>query len=80
MLKVGKIDPNTARALIDSIKWRLAKMLPRVYGERSHLEVSGELKLETVKDRAPEWMAERLAGVGEEMQGAIKALEAETVH
>ncbi len=59
-LKAGKIDPHTARVLIDSIKWRLAKMLPRVYGERAHLEVSGELKIESVKDSAPEWMQARL--------------------
>ncbi len=59
-LKAGKIDPHTARVLIDSIKWRLAKMLPRVYGERAHLEVSGGLKVESVKDSAPEWMQERL--------------------
>ena len=32
------------------------------YGDRSHLEVSGTLKVETIHDLAPEWMAERLAG------------------
>ncbi len=60
-LKAGKIDPHTARVLLDNIKWRLSKMLPRVYGERAHIEHSGSLKVETVKDHAPEWMQEMLA-------------------
>ena len=73
-LKAGKIDPHTARVLIDSIKWRLAKMLPRVYGERSHIEHSGSLKLETVKDHAPEWLQEMLT------KPAAETSEDETVH
>ncbi len=73
-LKAGKIDPHTARVLIDSIKWRLAKMLPRVYGERSHIEHSGSLKLETVKDHAPEWLQEMLT------KPATETSEDETVH
>ena len=41
--------------------------MPAVYGERAHLEVSGGLKVETIKDLAPQWMrdefaAEALAG------------------
>ena len=66
-LKAGKIDPHTARVLIDSIRWRLSKMLPRVYGDRSHLEVSGGLKAPTPKDYCPEWMRERLTGGGVEV-------------
>ena len=54
-------DPQNARIAIDAIKWRLSKMLPAVYGERSHLEVSGGVKVETIKDMAPEWMREELA-------------------
>ncbi len=73
-LKAGKIDPHTARVLIDSIKWRLAKMLPRVYGERQHIEHSGTIKHETVKDYAPEWMQEMLT------KPAAEADEDETVH
>ncbi len=68
-LKNKDIDPHAARVLIDSIKWRLAKKLPRVYGDRSHLEVSGGLKVETLKDQAPEWLRERLAG------GAVEVIE-----
>ena len=59
-LEAGELDPHVGRVLIDSVKWRLSKKLPRVYGDRSHLEVSGGLKVETVKDQAPEWMQEAL--------------------
>ena len=68
------IDPNAARALLDSIKWRLAKMIPDLYGERTHIEHSGSLKVETVKDHAPEWLQEMLTKPAEE------PAEAETVH
>ena len=61
-LESGDIDPHVARVLIDSIKWRLSKKLPCTYGDRSHLEVSGGLAVESVKDHAPEWLSERLAG------------------
>ena len=33
-LAAGKTDPNTARVLIDSIKWRIGRMKPKVYGDR----------------------------------------------
>lgn len=80
-MKAGKIDPHTARVLIDSIKWRLAKMLPRVYGERAHLEVSGGLKVETVKDHAPDWMKDKLAGLTPAaIVAAEETPEAGTVH
>ncbi len=73
-LKAGKIDPHTARVLIDSIKWRLSKMMPSVYGERSHIEHSGTIKHETVKDHAPEWMQDALTKPAEE------PADADTVH
>lgn len=30
----GQLDPQAFRALLDSRKWRLARMRPRVYGDR----------------------------------------------
>ena len=60
--KADDLDPHSARIAIDSRKWRLSKMLPGIYGDRSHLEVSGGIKVETLKDRAPQWMIEHLAG------------------
>ncbi len=69
LAKNSDLNPHAARVAIDTIKWRLSKMLPGVYGDRSHLEVSGGLKVETVKDHAPEWLSERLAG------GAVEVIE-----
>ena len=30
----GKLDPQAFRAMLDSLKWRLARMRPRVYGDK----------------------------------------------
>ncbi len=54
-------DPQNARIALDAIKWRLSKMLPGVYGDRSHIEHSGSVKVDSVRAFAPEWMAERLS-------------------
>ena len=70
-------DPQNARIALDSIKWRLSKMLPGVYGERTHIEHSGSLKVETVKDHAPEWLQEMLTKPAAQTAGDE---ETETVH
>ena len=59
-----RIDPNAGRVAIDSMKWRLSKMLPRAFGDRLGLDHTGNLStaLPTAKEHAPEWMQERLAG------------------
>ncbi len=57
----GELDAHAGRTAIDALKWVASKLKPRVYGDRAHLEVSGGLKVETVKDHAPEWMQEMLA-------------------
>ena len=38
----GELEPNAARVVIDSRKWRLAKMRPKVYGDHSHKTVTVE--------------------------------------
>jgi len=75
-VKEGTLDPRAGQVVMDDIKWRLSKMLPGVYGERQHIEHSGSVKHETVKDMAPEWMVERLAAPVE----AEQAEEGKTVH
>lgn len=32
--RAGEMDPQTLRAVIDSRKWRLARMRPRLYGDK----------------------------------------------
>ena len=78
-LKNKKIDPHVARVLLDSIKWRLAKKMPRLYGDRQHVEHSGEVKT-TPKDFAPEWVVELLTGKGTEAPTASDEDEDTTIH
>lgn len=35
----GKIDPQAARVVIDARKWRLAKLHPREYGDKSQVDM-----------------------------------------
>ncbi len=58
-LEQQDIDPHAARVLLDSIKWRLAKQLPRSYGDRTALEVSGRVE-RPLSDAAPEWLQEAI--------------------
>jgi hypothetical protein len=41
-LRAGKIDPNTARVMIDAIKWQAAHERPKKYGDRITQEHTGE--------------------------------------
>jgi len=38
-MRDGKIDAHQARVLIDTYKWRVAKLYPKFYGENKHVEV-----------------------------------------
>lgn len=39
----GELDPQALRAVIDSRKWRLARMRPKVYGDKQAVEHSGSI-------------------------------------
>ncbi len=74
------VTPETAHAVrtkVDALKWVLAKLHPEKWGDRVMNVHSGSLKVETVKDHAPEWMVERLAAP---IKAAEPAPEDETVH
>ncbi len=71
------VTPETAHAVrtkVDALKWVLAKLHPEKWGDRVMNVHSGSLKVETVKDHAPEWMADALTAPSK------PAAEAETVH
>ena len=56
-LEKEEFCPNSARVLLDSIKWRLSKQLPRSYGDRTRMDMVGSLDVTTrVSDHCPEWM------------------------
>jgi hypothetical protein len=60
-LEKEEICPNSARVLLDSIKWRLAKQLPRSYGDRSRMDLTASLDVTTrASDFCPEWMREQI--------------------
>jgi hypothetical protein len=40
-LHAGKLDPNTARVLIDAEKWQAGREKPAVYGDRVEARVTG---------------------------------------
>ena len=44
MLKSGEIEPSTANVLIQTIKWRMAKWYPKMFGDKVQQEHSGEIK------------------------------------
>jgi hypothetical protein len=52
-LRKGEIDPNTARVLIDAIKWQTGKEAPKSFGDRSHVEHSGDVGLTIIQHSTP---------------------------
>jgi hypothetical protein len=40
MLLNGTIDPATARVLIDTVKWQAAKYYPKMFGDKTALDVT----------------------------------------
>ena len=60
-LEKEEICPNSARVLLDSIRWRLAKQLPRSYGDRSRMDLTASLDVTTrAIDHCPEWMRKKI--------------------
>jgi hypothetical protein len=41
----GELDPQALRAVIDSRKWRLARMRPKAYGDRQEIDHTGEVRM-----------------------------------
>ncbi len=66
------LDAYVGRVLIDSAKWRAAKLKPRVYGDR--LELAG--KVGTTSDlveQAPDWLKARVAELKAEVAAEQEA-------
>ena len=38
------IEPNSRRIMVDSRKWMLARMLPKVYGDKTDVNLTGKLE------------------------------------
>lgn len=52
---VGKeLDYQTARVLIDTCKWQAAKFYPKMYGDKQHIEHSGNIT-NPLYDKISKW-------------------------
>ncbi len=45
MLRNGEIDASTANVIIQTLKWKMAKFYPKLFGEKVELEQSGEITI-----------------------------------
>lgn len=45
-IKAKEIDPAAGRLLIDTLKWKAAKYYPKMFGEKTAVEHSGQIKTE----------------------------------
>ena len=76
--KVASKDmhPNDARVIIDSIKWRISRIKPKAYGDRSQVDVTGGVEVvhRIIKEEAPEWMLDRL-GASAQAKGEARPVE-----
>ncbi len=71
-----EVDAHAGRVVLDSMKWRLARMDPKVYGDRSQVDIGGALGVSSLNlaDGAPDWIKERLAkSTGAEVAAGIGA-------
>ena len=57
----GTLEPNAGRVAIDALKWIASKLKPKVYGDRSRVDVKNEVKYAPVSADAPAWLAEAIS-------------------
>ena len=53
-LKDGTYDASTANVLIQTLKWKMAKFYPKVFGEKVDIEQSGSLTLQWNEEKTYE--------------------------
>ena len=49
--RAGDIPPEVFRVVMDSRKWRLARMKPRLYGDKSSVDVNANVNILTKEQR-----------------------------
>jgi hypothetical protein len=78
----GKIDPNTARVIIDAEKWQAGKENAKRYGDRQIIEHEVGSNLAELMDLAKERRMKAITGKQESLGvslGASQVIEAEEV-
>ena len=74
-------DAQAVRTKIDGLKWVLAKLHPEKWGDRLLNVHSGEIKVESPKAFAPEWMTDKLVALAPSPVTTPEPVpEPETVH
>jgi hypothetical protein len=53
-LKDGKIDPSTANVIIQTLKWKAAKFYPKMFGDKSEVDIKSDGKKLDVLGFLPE--------------------------
>lgn len=68
-MRSGEIDPQTARVIVDTYKWRAAKLYPKLYGDNQKIDVEhkvasfvDELKLAAAQIEAKKLEANTIEG------------------
>ena len=56
----GYLEPNASRVAIDALKWSASKLKPREYGDRSQVDMKGEVKYAPVTAESPAWLKEAI--------------------
>lgn len=59
----GEIDPAAARVVLDSQRWRAIKVAPHKYGDKTSVEYSGAIRVESVEWEVIEATPQLPAGV-----------------
>lgn len=66
-VKNGTIDPAQARVIIDTLKWKLSKYYPKMFGDSSKLDVTTNGK-DIQKEHTPESLKELAKKLKDELQ------------
>ncbi len=70
-----EVDAHAGRVVLDSMKWRLARMDPKVYGDRAQVDIGGGLEVgsRNLADGAPQWIKDRISKTSSPDPGAVVA-------
>lgn len=58
----GEIAPDVYKAAMDTRKWRLARMKPRLYGDKSSVDVNANVNILTKEQRDAAFRGAQLSG------------------
>lgn len=59
-IRAGDLEPAQGRIIIDTLKWKAAKYYPKMFGDKSQIEHSGEIKGNTITPLTPQQAKEFL--------------------